>query len=177
MEVCSRLSREERRARILDAALLEYGSSEVLEVSTDRIAARAGVSAPYVFRLFGTKWDLAIAAIDVHTSRMEDMIREAIDLRGTVAALDSINGAFVVLAAKSPEMIRCLLHIWAAASDVRIGDAARASFSRLFQQIRLLSGAPDSVVIEFFGRLTLVVVTTALDVPELLGPTGQMPAT
>jgi AcrR family transcriptional regulator len=58
---------------VLDAALLEYGSSEILEVSTDRIAGRAGVSAPYVFRLFGTKWDLTIAAIDLHTSRMENM--------------------------------------------------------------------------------------------------------
>lgn len=177
MEVHSRLSREERRARILEAALLEYGSCEVLEVSTDRIAARAGVSAPYVFRLFGTKWGLAIAAIDVHTRRMENMIRDAVDLRGNVAALDSIDEAFVALAATSPDQIRCLLHIWAAASDVRIGDAARASFSRVFQEIRRLSSASDSVVVEFVGRVTLLVVTTALDVPELRGPTGQTPAT
>jgi hypothetical protein len=51
----------------------------------------------------------------------------------------------VALAATSPLQIRCLLHIWAAASDERIGEAARASFSRVFHQIRRLSGAAQEM--------------------------------
>jgi len=45
----------ERKASILDAALVEFAERGLDGASTEAIAARAGISQPYVFRLFGTK--------------------------------------------------------------------------------------------------------------------------
>ena len=45
----------ERRDEILDAALNEFAERGLHGTSTDRIARRAGISQPYLFRLFGRK--------------------------------------------------------------------------------------------------------------------------
>ena len=53
-----RKSKEERREDILDAALQVFAERGYQGASTEEIARRAGISQPYVFRLFGTKKEL-----------------------------------------------------------------------------------------------------------------------
>ena len=60
-----RQSADVRRASILRAAIVEFARSGYAGTSTEAIAARAGISQPYIFRLFGTKKDLFIATYDV----------------------------------------------------------------------------------------------------------------
>ena len=56
-----RKSAEERREAVLDAALVEFAEHGLHGGSTEAIAAKAGISQPYVFRLFGTKKELFTA--------------------------------------------------------------------------------------------------------------------
>ena len=58
-----RKSKEERREDILDAAIAEFAAKGLHGASTDEIARLAGISQPYVFRLFGTKKELYLAVI------------------------------------------------------------------------------------------------------------------
>ncbi len=60
--VTERKSAEERRDEILNAAMLEF-AERGLGASTDEIARVAGISQPYVFRLFGTKKELLKAVV------------------------------------------------------------------------------------------------------------------
>ena len=60
--VSTRMSAEERRESVLDAAVAEFARGGLAGTSTEAIAARAGISQPYLFRLFSTKKDLFIAA-------------------------------------------------------------------------------------------------------------------
>ena len=53
----------ERKASILEAALVEFAERGLDGASTEAIAARAGISQPYVFRLFGTKKELFKASV------------------------------------------------------------------------------------------------------------------
>ena len=53
----------ERREAILDAALVEFSERGLHGTSTELIARRAGISQPYLFRLFGTKKELFKAAV------------------------------------------------------------------------------------------------------------------
>src|SRR5437764_12352901 len=53
-----RKSADERREAVLEAALDEFAARGLDGASTETIAAKAGISQPYVFRLFGTKKDL-----------------------------------------------------------------------------------------------------------------------
>src|SRR3954470_11273797 len=54
----TRLSAAERRDSILDAALVEFAARGYEGTSTEDGARRAGISQPYLFRLFGTKKEL-----------------------------------------------------------------------------------------------------------------------
>src|SRR5580704_10052624 len=58
-----RLTAPERREQILEAAVAVFAERGYEGASTDVIARMAGISQPYLFRLFGTKRELIIATI------------------------------------------------------------------------------------------------------------------
>src|SRR5215467_12230147 len=62
MSPTSRMSAEERRELVLDAAMIEFGIAGYVGTSTEAIARRVGVSQPYLFRLFPSKKALFLAA-------------------------------------------------------------------------------------------------------------------
>ena len=62
MTTATRQSAQERRESILDAAMIEFAERGLHGTSTEDIAKRAGISQPYVFRLFGSKKKLFAAA-------------------------------------------------------------------------------------------------------------------
>src|ERR1700761_8206311 len=63
MVVAERKSKEERREEILEAAFKVFAEQGLHGASTEEIARRAGISQPYVFRLFGTKKELFMAVV------------------------------------------------------------------------------------------------------------------
>ncbi len=60
----TRKSADERRADVLDAALEVFAEHGLSGASTDEIARKAGISQPYLFRLFHTKKELFIASTE-----------------------------------------------------------------------------------------------------------------
>src|SRR3954468_20941982 len=75
----SRLSADERRADIVEAAVKAFASSGLHGTSTEDVARLAGVSQPYLFRLFGTKRDLFLAALERMFGRLEQEFNDAAD--------------------------------------------------------------------------------------------------
>ena len=63
MVVTERKSKEVRHEEILDAALVQFAQRGLHGASTEDIARKAGISQPYVFRLFGTKKALFTAVV------------------------------------------------------------------------------------------------------------------
>lgn len=57
----TRKTAAERRRAVLEAALREFAEKGLHGASTDVIARAAGISQPYLFRLFGTKKELYLA--------------------------------------------------------------------------------------------------------------------
>src|SRR5258708_18141881 len=56
-----RMSAEDRREAIVEIALRAFGEGGLHGTSTEAIAVEAGVSQPYLFRLFKTKRELYLA--------------------------------------------------------------------------------------------------------------------
>src|SRR5438128_10791267 len=73
-----RHSAEERREEIVTAAMAEFALGGLNGTSTEAIARRAGVSQPYLFRLFGTKKDLFVAAVERGFDRTKQAFERAI---------------------------------------------------------------------------------------------------
>src|SRR4051812_1711058 len=59
-----RRSAEERREEIVTIALRQFGLGGYHGTSTEAIAREAGISQPYLFRLFRTKRELFLACIE-----------------------------------------------------------------------------------------------------------------
>src|SRR5712691_10341042 len=86
MVTTGRKTKDERREEILDAALEEFAERGYHGASTEDIARRAGISQPYVFRLFGTKKELFRAVVArCFRETLEMFQRAAEGLRGEEA--------------------------------------------------------------------------------------------
>src|SRR5260370_12300357 len=74
---------DERRAEVLKAAVAEFALHGLYGTSTEMIARRIGISQPYIFRLFPSKKELFLAAIDQCFDRVETTFRNAADESST----------------------------------------------------------------------------------------------
>lgn len=147
--------------------MYEFGQAGFDSVSAEAIAARAGVSQPYVFRLFGTKKGLVVASIEERTRQILDGFRQAVENRGNLSALDAMADAYRQLLTNDPAALRSQLHAWAAASDDEIGEAARASYLQIWRLALTLTGEDPESVRNFMAHGMLLTVVAALDIPDI----------
>lgn len=141
----------------------EFGEAGFDTVSTQAIATRAGVSQPYVFRLFGTKKDLFIAAVEERTRQVLESFRRAVADKGEQSALDAMAAAYLQMLTADANALRCQLNAWAAAGDPEIGAAARTSYLSIWRQAVELSGEDPETVRDFMAHGMLLTVVAALD--------------
>src|SRR3954470_13073855 len=69
-EPATRMRSEERRELILEAATAVFGERGYVGATTDAVAKAAGVSQPYVVRMFGTKAALFQAVLERSLDRL-----------------------------------------------------------------------------------------------------------
>src|SRR5213596_3080785 len=120
-----RKSAEERREAVLEAALDEFALRGLDDASTEAIAAKAGISQPYVFRLFGTKKDLFKAAITrCFRETLELFQRASEGMRGG-EALEAMGHAYVNELLPDRTKLQIQLQAYAASEDPEIRDVVR----------------------------------------------------
>ncbi|MFJ6216198.1 TetR/AcrR family transcriptional regulator [Streptomyces sp. NPDC092296] len=157
-----RMSARERRALVVRMAVEEFARGGFHGTSTGSIAARAGVSQPYLFRLFPSKRDVFLAAADQGTSRAVRAFREAADGVTGVEALRAGERAWRLLVDEDYAFaLQGQLHA-AAASDAVIHAAAARHWELLWRTVATATDLPEPVLEEFFGRMLLLSTVTAL---------------
>ena len=164
-----RHSAAERRDDVLDAALIEFADRGFEGTSTEDIAKRAGISQPYLFRLFGTKKDLYIASVGrCYRDTLELFQRAAEGLRGE-EALHAMGHAYMEQLETDRVWLRGQLQAYAASEDPDIRRVVRAGFGDLVAYVRRVSGADWPVVWHFFAtgmRLNVLSSMQVNDNPE-----------
>src|SRR3954466_11174982 len=93
----ARHTADERRAEITAAAAIEFARRGLDGATTDRIAERAGVSQPYVVRLFGTKKALFLSVANRAFERIAAAFRESAVGDTPEQRLQSMGLAYVAL--------------------------------------------------------------------------------
>jgi AcrR family transcriptional regulator len=167
MAVSERKTKLERREAVLDAALEEFGERGFHGASTEDIARRAGISQPYVFRLFGTKKELFIAvATRCFRETLEMFQRAAEGLRGK-EALDAMGTAYFERLLNDRVRLRVQMQAYAACDDPEICEVVRAGYGDLVAYVERVSGLPDQEVAGFFAQGML------LNVFASMGLTGE----
>src|SRR5436189_6350195 len=90
----TRMTAAERRETVLDAATKEFAAKGLHAASTDDIARAAGISQPYLFRLFRTKKELYLATAERCIADMNEIFANAAGGRMGREALEAIGAAY-----------------------------------------------------------------------------------
>jgi AcrR family transcriptional regulator len=167
-QAVERKSAEVRREEILEAAMEEFAHGGLHGTSTEKIAQRAGISQPYLFRLFGTKKELFIASSKRGFDRVLDAFREAAEGKTGDEAMLAMGKAYDQLLADRERLLG-QLQMYAACSDPEIRDATRAGFAELFRYVEQASGKSTLEIRDFFAMGMLMNVAAAMDLPQICG--------
>src|SRR2546422_1000127 len=163
MAVTERKSAAERREQILEAALAEFAAHGLVGGSTEAIARTVGISQPYVFRLFGTKKELFMAAIERCMGGTLDMFRTASAGMKGEEALRAIGEAYTERLATDPTYLNVQMQAYAASDDPQIREVVRAGYGELVEYVERVSGLPPDRVSHFFAKGMLLNVVASMD--------------
>jgi AcrR family transcriptional regulator len=165
-ETRQRMPAAERRELVLEAAISEFAVDGLAGTSTEDVARRAGISQPYLFRLFSTKKALFLALVDRSFRRVEDTFTKAAgDLTGD-AALEAMGDAYERLL-DDRTLLLMQMQAYAACEDEEIRTATRAGYKHLWELVERITGLPFQRVVEFFAMGMLMNVAAAMDLPSV----------
>src|SRR5881275_2552982 len=152
MAATARKTKEARREEILDAAFEEFAETGYHGASTEDIARRAGISQPYVFRLFGTKKELFRAVVArCFRETLETFQRAAEGKRGE-EALQAMGEAYMQLHLTDRTRLRAQMQAYAACDDPEICEVVRNGYGDLVAYVQRVSGLPAADIAAFFAK-------------------------
>ena len=163
MAVATRQTADERRVAVLDAARVEFAQHGLHGASTDAIARRAGISQPYLFRLFGSKKALFIAVSEQCFQRTLELFRDAASGTSGRDALAAIGAAYGELIESDRTMLQGQLQAYAASVvDEDVRESVARGFGRLVDFVETVSGADRQTIASFFAKGMLMNVLAAM---------------
>ena len=163
MAKTTRQTAEERREAVLAAALDAFAHGGLHGTSTEDIARAAGISQPYLFRLFGTKKKLFVATVERCMADTLELFRAAAgDLRGE-EALEAMGQAYTAMVTGDRTRLLAQLQAYAASDDPDVREAIRAGFGSLHLFVETVSGCDADEVARWFGAGMLLNVVAAMD--------------
>ena len=167
------MSAEERRDQVVRAAVAEFAVRGLEGTSTGDIAKRVGVSQPYLFRLFPTKRDLFIAAVQYGATQVRDVFTKAAEGKYGHAALAAMGDAYQNLLMEDRLVLNMQLQQFAACHDPEVQAAVRGAMQSLWQHMENLSGAPVGVRVDFLAKGMLCNVIAAMGRDNVEDPEWQ----
>jgi AcrR family transcriptional regulator len=157
-----RKTAEARREEIVEAAFTEFAERGFHGTSTDAIARRVGVSQPYLFRLFGTKKELFLAAVNrCFRQTLETFMRAAEGKRGE-EALEAMGEAYRELLADRTKLLM-QMQSQVACEDPEVREVVRRNFGDIVEYVERVSGASPERIVEFISMGMLLNVIAAMD--------------
>jgi AcrR family transcriptional regulator len=166
----TRQTAPERREAVLAAAQEAFARRGFHGTSTEEIAEAAGISQPYLFRLFGTKQKLFVATVERCMEETLELFRKAAgDLRGE-AALDAMGDAYVTMVLTDRQRLLAEMQAYAACDDPEVRDAMRAGYGKLHLFVETVSGLPQERVSRWFAVGKLLNVIASMDLLNLREP-------
>ena len=156
---------EARREQILSAALAVFAEGGYAGTTTDQVARAAGVSQPYVIRLFGSKKQLFLELYQRVSARIVTAL-------GSVEpgphAAERMGQAYVGLLADR-ELLQVLMHGLTAAADPEIGRLARHTLGEVYRIFRDRTELSEVRGRDFVAQGMLINVLLAADATAHVG--------
>ena len=139
-----RQTADERREAVLEAAAREFSRKGLHGASTDAIAKAAGISQPYLFRLFGTKKELYLATTSRKMEETYQVFERASRGKSGQEALHAMGEAYTGLI-EDRERLQLMLQCFAGCEDPDVRDGVRRVWSDLVELAERASGESPEV--------------------------------
>ena len=166
-----RKTADERREEIVLVAMDEFGEHGLDGTSTDTIARKAGISQPYLFRLFGTKKELYLESVRRCFSGTLQLFQEAAAGKTGEEALSAIGDAYAELL-KDRTRLRAQMQAYADCDDDDVREIVREGFGELVKYAERVSEAPPERIRDFFAMGMLLNVFASMDLLDHTTPWG-----
>lgn len=160
--VATRMTAEERRADVLRVAVAEFARTGFQGTSTEDVARAAGISQPYLFKMFPTKKALFLALVEHGFTRVRQAFIDAVGDATGDDALDRMGERYGELLRDRDELL-LQMQSYAACDDPEIGEVTRREFGKLWREVQRLSGLGDDRLQQFFAMGMLMNVVAAMD--------------
>src|SRR4029079_5016658 len=168
---------EHRRELVLDAAVRAFARGGYAGTSTDAVAKEAGVSQPYVVRIFGTKLDLVLEVLE----RACERIRQAVEAVLAEAPFDPDSdddwarlGLAYTELLRDRDLLMVLMHGFAAGNDDAIAAESRAGMGSIFATV-MSTGCSEERAEEFIAQGMLLNVMLSMKAPDHLDDSPELP--
>lgn len=169
------MSGEQRRDDVLAAATRCFARTGFAGTSTDAVAKEAGVSQPYVVRIFGTKQALFLEAFERAGRAVLESFAKVVEagFDPTVEEDRARLGAAYTDLLADRELMLVMLHGFAAGDNEEIGARARERMGQIADLLRS-TGMGAEEVRDFIAQGMLLTVLMAMRAPEHLGDVPGM---
>ncbi|WP_199442675.1 TetR/AcrR family transcriptional regulator [Umezawaea beigongshangensis] len=168
---------DQRRRVVLEAAVACFARKGFYGTTTQEIAERAGISQPYVYRLFANKQALFASVVDhvseLMASTLTRVAGEAPPPRSSAQALRVARTAYAVLI-EDRDVLMFLMQANCAAVEPLVGDAVRSCYAKQVELVRGLLGGDGEAVRQWFGAGMLDNVVTTLGLADLDEPWARV---
>ena len=170
----TRRSAAERRGEIIEIAIEHFALKGYNGTSTDVVAKEAGISQPYLFRLFHTKRELFLACHEVMHGRITETFAEAARGLPVEERMPAMGEAYTALLADRTSLL-FQMQSYAASADPEIQARVRERYADLVRQVGEATGAEPAHLWSFFANGMLLNVIAALNL-EVLAPSDEWAA-
>jgi AcrR family transcriptional regulator len=153
---------------------VEFAARGLEGTSTEDIARRAGISQPYLFRLFGTKKELFKASAARCLRETLEMFQRAAEGKRGEEALRAMGRAYrneLILGDRV--RLRAQMQIYVACDDPEIAQVVRDGYGDLVAYVQRVSGLPAEDVARFFAGGMFMNVLASMQVVEHPEPWAQ----
>lgn len=162
----TRRSADERRGEIVEIAIEHFALNGYKAASTNDVAHEAGISQPYLFRLFQTKRELFLACHELIHERISETFAAAARGLPQPERLEAMGDAYVELLADRTALL-FQMQSYAACADPEIQEQVRRRYGELVREVGRISGATTQELWRFFSNGMLLNVVASLDLASI----------
>ena len=169
------MSAEDRRDLVLEAATRAFARGGYAGTSTDAVGKEAGVSQPYVVRIFGTKQQLFLEVLGRTCGRIRDAFA-AVIAEGFDPDSDddwSRLGLAYTELLRDRDLLMVLMHGFAAGNDDDIAACSRDGMGSIFATV-MSTGCTAERAEEFIAQGMLLNVMLSMKAPEHLDDSADL---
>jgi AcrR family transcriptional regulator len=155
----TRMSSTDRRTQVLVVAAREFADGGLRGASIEAIARAAGITQPYVFRIFGSKKALFLEVVADSFDQLVGSMQAAAEGATGLDALSAMGARYNALLADRTAL-QLQLQAYAACGDPEVREAVRGHLAHLWNTVAGTTGL-DAVTVKTFLAYGMLLNTNA----------------